>query len=157
MFDSNDSDSETDLEALFQVEDPNNAVFYFRRIAVKVGQAENGSDSADDCTVEYMFNFNNKVDLTSQLRFRAPRTTSVEQLASNILAIGLCMLPWYWMGFATPRIVIEPSALQLQVQVLMGTSPVSSRVCAVPLTHAVWQRVAGVHVCEQAGLAGPAS
>ena len=50
-------------------------------------------------------------------------------MGAFVLAIGLCMLPWYWMGFATPRIVVARSALAVQVRRRDG----SRRSCPVAL------------------------
>ena len=111
--DNNDDDSESDFGGLFATEDPMDAVFYFR--GVDLEEAADGSH----WVATFTFNFHGKVDLRCTTTFAAAPTAGmppVERLGAHVLAIGLCMLPWYWMGFATPRIVVERQARILQVR-----------------------------------------
>ena len=100
--DSDGNDSETDFECLFKEKDPEESVFYFKRIDVL--------RDTEICNVTFTFNFDNTVDLSCSL-IVAENLSSIEPdiLGRMFLSIGLCALPWYWMGFASRRIVIEES------------------------------------------------
>ena len=84
--DGSDSDGFGDL---FAVEDPLLAVFYFLSIVVHVRQRSNSTSS---CEVDFLFNFNKKVDLHCYLKFERPGVAADkdidEYLCNNILAIG---------------------------------------------------------------------
>ena len=99
---NNESESENDLESLFKESNPEESVFYFRRISVH---------NADHvCEVTYTFNIDNSVDLSCSLTITEDLSCiSPVILERTLLAIGLCALPWYWMGFGTRRIIIEES------------------------------------------------
>ena len=101
---ANDSDSETDFECLFKEKNPEDSVFYFRQINVEFID--------EVCEVTYTFNFDNEFDLSCSLIVR--NVSHIESVAFKrmILSIGLCALPWYWMGFASKRIVIDESVRQ---------------------------------------------
>jgi hypothetical protein len=97
-----DAESETEFECLFKEKNPEESVFYFKRIDV---QRDTGI-----CNVTFTFNFDNTVDLSCSLIIAENLSNiELEILDRMFLAIGLCALPWYWMGFASRRIVIEES------------------------------------------------
>jgi hypothetical protein len=106
FFSNTDADSdietETDFECLFKEKNPEESVFYFKRIDVR---RDTGISD-----VTFTFNFDNIVDLSCSLII-AEDLSNIEPeiLGRMFLAIGLCALPWYWMGFASRRIVIEES------------------------------------------------
>ena len=87
--DDSDDDSDSDgFGDLFAVEDPLLAVFYFQSIVVHVRQRINGTSSHE---VDFLFNFNRKVDLHCYLKFEHPGVTDKdidEGMCNNILAIG---------------------------------------------------------------------
>jgi hypothetical protein len=95
-----DTESQTDFECLFKEKNPEESVFYFKRIDVR---RDTGISN-----VTFTFNFDNTVDLSCSLII-AEDLSNIEPeiLGRMFLAIGLCALPWYWMGFASRRIVIE--------------------------------------------------
>lgn len=96
-----DSDNETDFEFMFKEKNPEDSVFYFRQIEVHY--------TAEICEVTYKFNFDNTIDLSCTLIVE--KVSDIERGAFRrmILSIGLCALPWYWMGFASKQIVVEES------------------------------------------------
>lgn len=100
--DYNGSESENDFESLFKESNPEESDFYFRRISVH---------NADHvCEVTYTFNVDNSIDLSCSLTITEDLSCiSPVILERTLLAIGLCALPWYWMGFGTRRIIIEES------------------------------------------------
>ena len=95
-----DADSETDFESLFKEKCAEDSTFYFRRIDHEL------LDSVS--VVKFSFSFDNTVDLSCTMTV-AEDLTVIEPVILNrmLTAIGLCALPWYWMGFASKRIVIE--------------------------------------------------
>lgn len=97
-----DTDSETDFECLFKEKNPEESVFYFKRIDVQ--------RDTEICSVTFTFNFDNTVDLSCSLIIAENLSIIEPEILSRMfLAIGLCALPWYWMGFASRRIVVEES------------------------------------------------
>ena len=97
-----DDESETDFESLFKEKNPEESVFYFKRIDVERDMGI--------CNVTFTFNFDNTIDLSCTLTIAEDLSNiDSETLARMFLSIGLCALPWYWMGFASRRIVIEES------------------------------------------------
>lgn len=96
------SESENDFDSLFKEKNPEESVFFFKRISV---------DRADHlCEVTFTFNIDDSVDLSCSLTITEDLSrVSPDILERMVLAIGLCALPWYWMGFGTRRIVIEKS------------------------------------------------
>ena len=99
---NDESESENDFESLFKESNPEESVFYLRRISVH---------NADHvCEVTYTFNVDNSFDLSCSLTITEDLSCiSPVILERTLLAIGLCALPWYWMGFGTRRIIIEES------------------------------------------------
>jgi hypothetical protein len=99
---NNDSESENDFESLFKESNPEESVFYFRRICV------HNADHVYEVT--YTFNIDNSVDLSCSLTITEDLSCISPVIFERmLLAIGLCALPWYWMGFGTRRIIIEES------------------------------------------------
>jgi hypothetical protein len=90
--DSDGSDNEDGFGDLFAVEDPLLAVFYFRSIVIHVRKGDEPTTaSSSSCEVDFLFNFNRKVDLHCYLKFECPGNADKvidEQLCNNILAIG---------------------------------------------------------------------
>ena len=97
-----DTDSETDFESLFKEKLAEDSTFYFHGIDLQL--------LASSSVVKYSFSFENTVDLSCSMTITEDLTViEPEILDKMLLAIGLCALPWYWMGFASQRIVIEES------------------------------------------------
>ena len=85
---SDDNDSEDGFGDLFVIEDPLLAIFYFRSIVIHIRTEAN---TVCSCEVDFLFNFNKKVDLHCYLKFECPGNGEKdidEQLCNNILAIG---------------------------------------------------------------------
>ena len=96
------SESENDFESLFEEKNPEESVFYFKNISVQCA----------DCfrEVTYTFNVDDSIDLSCSLTIAEDLSSiPLDIIERMLLAIGLCALPWYWMGFSTRRIVIEKS------------------------------------------------
>ena len=91
---SDDNDSEDGFGDLFAVEDPLLAVIYFRSIVIHVRK---GTDTTSSCEVDFLFNFNRKLDLHCYLKFERPGEAADkdidEQLCNNIFAIGNHPIP----------------------------------------------------------------
>lgn len=107
--DTVDSDSETDFECMFKEKVPEESSFYFKRIDVQfTTEGEEEKEGDKKCVVTYVFNFDNTLELSCTLII-AQDVSAIEPMLLNrmFVSIGLCALPWYWMGFATNRIVIE--------------------------------------------------
>ena len=103
---SDDSDGDNDFGFLFKEKNPEDSVFYFQRIDVNY--------SAEVCTVTYNFNFDNTIDLSCTLIVENVSNIDERTFKRMLLSIGLCALPWYWMGFASKRILVEESVRQNQ-------------------------------------------
>lgn len=101
---SDDSDGDNDFGFLFKEKNPEDSVFYFQRIDVNY--------SAEVCTVTYNFNFDNTIDLSCTLIVENVSNIDERTFKRMLLSIGLCALPWYWMGFASKRILVEESVRQ---------------------------------------------
>lgn len=100
-----ESDDETDMEMLFKSSDPEDEIFYFKSISV-FNPAEDQTGVSSEVRFEY--SLSNKTNIVSHLVIASK--LSADSLP--ILAcIGMCILPWYWMGYATKRIVVEAVTL----------------------------------------------
>lgn len=102
MQENSGSESENDFESLFEEKNPEESVFYFKNINVQ----------SADCSreVTYTFNVDDSVDLSCSLTIAEDLSSIPPDIIERmLLAIGLCALPWYWMGFGTRRIVVEKS------------------------------------------------
>ena len=80
----------------------------------------NNADNFDtvirhDCTVTFVFNFDKILDLSCTLYVENISGIESGLLNRMLVSIGLCALPWYWMGFGTKRIVIEEEVRELLV------------------------------------------
>jgi hypothetical protein len=94
------SDEEGEFDGLFKEKILEDEVFTFKGVEVR-----NLTDGTTE--VSYVFNFSgNSIDLRCRL---IVGTSIPDELYILLLLIGLCMLPWYWMGFATKRIIINSS------------------------------------------------
>ena len=130
--DDNDSNDSSNLVMLFKSRNKNNEIFYFRSIDIK----RVNKDGDYGLEIHFLYNFANEVDIRSRLVLE-PKLFNVlaQQYCDNnnendayirgrvfddleksprffrmILSIGLCILPWYWMGFACRSIVLEKEA-----------------------------------------------
>ena len=99
-----DSDGDNDFGFLFKEKNPEDSVFYFRRIDVNY--------TAEVCTVTFKFNFDNTIDLSCALIVQNVSNIDERLFERMLLSIGLCALPWSWMGFASKRIFVEESVRQ---------------------------------------------
>jgi hypothetical protein len=59
-----------------------------------------------NCEVNFIFNYNNTLELSCKT---IVDTSNIDEVILNrlLIAIGLCSLPWYWMGFGSKRIVVD--------------------------------------------------
>ncbi|RYY84194.1 hypothetical protein EON63_09730 [archaeon] len=96
------------LEGLFAELDPDCEVFFFDDIEVDVS-------IQDGLQVIYHFRYVGQ----EEHRFKSKLFIQHVQLALNtaayrtLFSIGMCVLPWFWMGFATRRVVISARTAQL--------------------------------------------
>ena len=99
---ANDSDGETDLEALFEQRDPKDFIFYFK--SVKVHHCNHQGKIFSQ--VVFTYSHANEHTFTTNLIVPA-----LVLRTEYLMCIGLCILPWFWMGFATKHIIIEAGHL----------------------------------------------
>lgn len=93
-----ESDDETDLELLFKPRDRESEIFYFKRIDIHNHFEE------DYTQIQFWFKFADEIEMASN--FVVEGIVSVAEIPA-VVSIGMCVLTWYWMGFATKRIVVE--------------------------------------------------
>lgn len=118
---SSDTDIEIDFESLFKEKCAEDSTFYFQRIDREL------LDTVS--VVKFSFSFDNTVDLFCTMTIAEDLTVIEPVLLDRMLiAIGLCALPWYWMGFASKRIVIEETV----------TTAYLSEVIALHINHEVY-------------------
>jgi len=70
---------------------------------------DNNNDNertTSNCEVNFIFNYDNTLELSCKT---IVDTSNIDELILNrlLIAIGLCSLPWYWMGFGCKRIVVD--------------------------------------------------
>lgn len=124
-----DNDDDNDFD-MFKERDIENDIFYFKRIEIKRLK----KDDIFGLEIYFIYNFANEVEIKSVLKLDRNLFDVLVQEHTNIdndniyinkvfddlensprffriiLSIGLCILPWYWMGFACKSIVIEEEA-----------------------------------------------
>ena len=134
--DDDDDDESGNLISLFKSRNKEKDIFYFKRIEIR--RVSTKGVEGLGLEIHFMYNFANNVDIISRLVLE-PKIFNVlvQQYYSNdddndddnvyinrvfddleqsprffrmILSIGLCILPWYWMGFACKSIVLEEDA-----------------------------------------------
>jgi hypothetical protein len=92
--DESDDDSGDELSSLFRVVAKSEAVFYFERIAVT-------HDVPDNSRVSFEYSYNKKLTIVSSMVVGGG--VDIDRHRNLLLSIGMCILPWYWMGFAASR------------------------------------------------------
>jgi hypothetical protein len=106
------SDEETDMEILFKERDASADVFYFTRM--RAIRECNNSSSGTRSRIEYYYSYSQEVEIMASM------TVDFDLLSENgleinilyydtVVSIGMCILLYYWMGFACPVIIIEPA------------------------------------------------
>ena len=91
-------DEMSDLENLFHLRDSDvDETFYFNDIVIYP------SNDTNKTTVIFKYSFSNETDFESLLHI--DNLINYNHLPI-LFCIGMCILPWYWMGFATKNIVI---------------------------------------------------
>src|SRR5690348_17074772 len=94
-----DSDSETDMESMFKIRYSSDEVFYFESMTIQ-------HDEKQSTTVVFTFSFSQSTEFQSILKLN--KTIPIGQFDSSLFSIGVCALTWFWMGYATKKIVIKP-------------------------------------------------
>lgn len=92
------SDDETDLEVLFRSRNVDDEIFYFESISKCYDIPSN------ETTVTFHFNFANDVQIFSHLYLEGVISSDCDDI---IRSIGMCVLCWFYMGFATKKLVIR--------------------------------------------------
>ena len=135
--DDDDNDDESPLEYLFKPRNKENDIFYFKRIDIKrvkidevlrleahyiysfANEVEIRSKLILDRKVfdvlvqEYMNNIDDNVNSNDDSFYINKVYDDLEKsprFFRMIFSIGMCILPWYWMGFACKSIVLEEDA-----------------------------------------------
>lgn len=64
--------------------------------------------------VEFIFTFSGVSTFRSRMRLEgsSPSSLSLKHHGAAVFHIGLAVLPWFWMGFAVPKVVIRAGHLQ---------------------------------------------
>lgn len=97
-------DQESEIGSLFCGEREEERVFVFQDLFWEVLESgESDSDLLSRVTFVFLYGTHKKINST--MNVRAQRLTSQHQHA--LFCIGMCVLPWYWMGFGCERIVIN--------------------------------------------------
>lgn len=94
--DSSDDGEGGELGGLFTRVDDTEFAFYFSSISI---QATEGATK-----VIFEYNYNRGKPIRSSMLISGELDRSHK---TCVLAIGMCVLPWYWMGFGTKRIILE--------------------------------------------------
>lgn len=97
----NESDSDNEFEDMFRIKDDGEDVFYFESMTVSDYQGIGGGVSE----VVFKYSLSHETYFQSKIVLNQPIDKTKH--SSMLFAIGMCSLTWYWMGFATKRIVIE--------------------------------------------------
>lgn len=96
-----DSDSEDgELGGLFGAPDDSEYEFYFVDISI----AGLVSALGPSTEVSFHFRYHTGRDICSKMIIDGELTESARPY---LISIGMCILPWYWMGFATKAIIVE--------------------------------------------------
>ena len=94
------SDSDGELGGLFAAPDDSDYSFYFAAMSTKKITASTGVSTE----VTFEFSYNRGRPMHSRMVLGGELDDSHRK---HLLSIGMCVLPWFWMGFATKRIIIE--------------------------------------------------
>jgi hypothetical protein len=105
-----DSDEPTDLENLFGSRDEEDDVFYFRQIRLHKGHCHDRGMKFTQ--VQFVYNYANEFDIVSSLYIPYHIDEGDESHLHCVFCIGMCVLTWYWMGFATKNIVVEIKSIE---------------------------------------------
>ena len=97
------SDSENEFEDLFRIKDDDEDIFYFENMVISDYEGVGGGVSQ----VIFEYSLSHEIYFRSKLVLN--QAIDSDKHSSILFAIGMCSLTWYWMGFATKRIVIEDS------------------------------------------------
>ena len=89
-----DCGSGDELSSLFQIVSKSESIFYFVRITVT-------NELSESSRVCFEYSYNKKMTIVSSMVIDG--VIDEGRHHSLLLSIGMCILPWYWMGFATPR------------------------------------------------------
>ena len=117
---SNDSDnssenSDGELGALFRDahegdDGEKQDTFYFVGITISYeGSSEDGIDTIADSAIHtsskvcFEYSYNRKIPIMSYLIVPGIVQIENKQHFNVLISIGLCILPWYWMGYASKR------------------------------------------------------
>lgn len=96
------NDEPTLFETLFEEKDRSKDVFYFRRIDL-------GDDSPSSAsTLRFVYSLNDEIEIVASVGVDFPHLLENHEWRSTIVSIGMCILCWYWMGYACPVITIDP-------------------------------------------------
>lgn len=96
-------DGELDIGSLFCHERNEERVFTFQDLFWEV--LEHGEQPESLTKVTFVFLYGKEKRIESTMRIQAHRLTFEHQHA--LFCIGMCVLPWYWMGFGCEKIVIN--------------------------------------------------
>lgn len=75
-----------------------------------------GNESATEVT--YTFSYSNKSPMSTKVIFPGILRKENVPMYHAIFAVGMCVLPWYWMGFGCRDILIEESVYAQSSDVL---------------------------------------
>lgn len=99
---SSDDDSDGELfGSLFKPKDQALEIFYFTSIISVY------DERANETEITFNFNYAREVDIFSKVFIIGRIDSSTSRFLNIIVSIGMCSMTWYWMGFATPRIILE--------------------------------------------------
>lgn len=100
------SSDEGALGGLFRQRDDSKDVFYFKGFNIS-------NDSFNAASVVcFQYAYNREVEIRSYLHvpYRLCESSS-----PMLACVGMSILPWYWMGYGTPKIIVEADCVSREV------------------------------------------
>lgn len=114
--DNEDEHSDDEFQGLFHVRDSEEEIFYFDSIILNPSLSSsqpNYHHLEDGLQVDFVYRFCHDHKFTANLFIANVGVDLSLSIYRTLFSIGMTILPWYWMGFASKKVVISDSIAEL--------------------------------------------
>eukprot|EP01039_Chlorochromonas_danica_P007995 gene7995-8817_t len=110
--------SDGEFQGLFRVRDSEEEIFYFDSIVLNPSSSSqpnnhHQSHLEDGLHVDFVYRFCHDHKFTANLFIANAGVDLSLSIYRTLFSIGMTILPWYWMGFASKKVVISDAIAEL--------------------------------------------